>query len=188
VNLSIAVTAKEMNPGLFTVLRQNTQASTALFEAFQADITMVPSQIVANSCLAELRTPWLTQFLAEIRRQDNAWAESLLEQLGSLLGSRTPALWRVRLEPAFAPALALAMTGSIDVPVGMLTLNPDDRTHRLPALALGLARQGQFRALPDADERLELGDELLFAGAASARRAQAFLLSDPGDCSYVLGQ
>lgn len=188
VNLSIAVTAKEMNPGLFTVLRQNTQASRALFEAFQADITMVPSQIVANSCLAELRTPWLTQLLSEIRSRDDAWAQALLDQLGSHLGSRTPVLWRVRLDAEFAPALVSVMNEHDRVLVGTLTVNPDDRTHQLPALAVGLARDGVFRAVPDADEPLRLGDELLFAGATSARRAQSVLLSDPGGCAYVLGE
>jgi voltage-gated potassium channel len=46
-NLSIVVTAKGLNPGLFTVLRRNRESNRLLFAAFGADLTMVPSEIIA---------------------------------------------------------------------------------------------------------------------------------------------
>ncbi|MGA0839433.1 MAG: potassium channel family protein [Pseudomonadales bacterium] len=187
VNLSIAVTAKEMNPNLFTVLRQNTQSSRALFDAFDADITMVPSQIIANGCLAEIRTPWLTQLLAEIRARDNAWAAALLERLARLLGSRTPVLWRARIDGTWAPALLQFLASGAQVPMDTLLKNPADREQPLPALALGLARGGVFQALPAAEVALAPGDEVLFAGTALARREQSAVLFNRHDCAYVLG-
>jgi len=51
-NLSIAMTARALNPKLFVVMRQNLQANRALFRAFRGDMTMVPAQIIANECLA----------------------------------------------------------------------------------------------------------------------------------------
>jgi voltage-gated potassium channel Kch len=53
-NLAIVVTARELNPKLFLVLRQNLQANQALFDAFESDFTVVPSQIIARGCLATL--------------------------------------------------------------------------------------------------------------------------------------
>lgn len=38
-NLSTVVTARELNPKLFTVLRQNHVANRALFDAFESDFT-----------------------------------------------------------------------------------------------------------------------------------------------------
>ena len=62
-NLSIVVTAREMNPALYTIVRQNLQANRPLFEAFDADVTMVSSQLIAAECLAVVRTPLLEPFL-----------------------------------------------------------------------------------------------------------------------------
>jgi voltage-gated potassium channel len=62
-NLSIAMTAKEVNPELFVVLRQNRVANEVLFDAYDADFTMVPSRIVARECLALITSPLLRRFL-----------------------------------------------------------------------------------------------------------------------------
>src|SRR5690606_10015195 len=56
-NLSIAVTARELNGDLFMIVRQNLQSSSPLFDAFHADVTMVSSSIIANECLAIVKTP-----------------------------------------------------------------------------------------------------------------------------------
>jgi Trk K+ transport system NAD-binding subunit len=58
-NLSIAMTAKEINRDLFVVLRQNKVANQILFDAYDADFTMVPSRIVARECLALIVSPLL---------------------------------------------------------------------------------------------------------------------------------
>lgn len=49
-NLSIAVTARELNPDLFVVTRQNLASNSVLFDAFIGDFCMVPSRIVAQEC------------------------------------------------------------------------------------------------------------------------------------------
>jgi voltage-gated potassium channel len=63
-NLSIAMTAKEVNPELFVVVRQNRVANEVLFDAYDADFTMVPSRIVARECLALITSPLLRAFCA----------------------------------------------------------------------------------------------------------------------------
>jgi voltage-gated potassium channel len=66
-NLSIAMTAKEVNPDLFVVVRQNRVANEVLFDAYDADFTMVPSRIVARECLALITSPLLTAFSPDSR-------------------------------------------------------------------------------------------------------------------------
>ncbi|MCZ7564895.1 MAG: NAD-binding protein [Burkholderiales bacterium] len=56
-NLSIAVTARELNPKLFVVLRQNLEANRPLFAAYKADMTMISAEIVAYQCLSIVATP-----------------------------------------------------------------------------------------------------------------------------------
>jgi len=185
-NLSIVVTARELHAGLFTVVRQNLQANNALFEAFDADITMVSSEIVANECIAVLKTPYLAEFLALARSQDAAWANRALERLGMVVGTRVPEIWSVSLSADRSPALHGVLAAGRAVELNTLTRSPADRNLRLPVLALGLARNGQLRAFPDDEELLAPGDELLFAGTARAQQEQSQTLRNVKVCDYVL--
>ena len=102
-NLSATFTARELNPGLFTIVRQNNMGNRPLFERFAADLTMVPSEVIAHECLAILTTPMLAPFLRLAQTAD--WCESLLQRLTAQLGWEAPEVWSVRISAQHAPAL-----------------------------------------------------------------------------------
>lgn len=185
-NLSIVVTARELNPELFTVVRQNLQANGALFDAFGADVTMVSSAIIANECLAILKTPCLAEFLALVRGRGEDWAEDALARLGAVLGSRVPEVWSVTLSAAASPALHQALRAGRRIRLGDLARAPADRDLPLPLLALSLTRDGQLRAFPDPEEPLERGDQVLYAGTLQARREQSDIRHNLKVCDYIL--
>jgi voltage-gated potassium channel len=186
-NLSIAVTAREINAELFTVVRQNLQGNSPLFAAFDADITMVSSGIVANDCLAVIKTPRLATFLGYVRDQSNAWASAALERAVAAVGESVPEIWNVQVTPRAAPALHRALRGDGRVAtVGDLARDPRDRRQRLSMTVLGLWRGGQLIALPEDAAEVRLDDELLYAGTLAARRAQVGLLRNLNVCTYLL--
>jgi len=186
-NLSIAVTARELNPGLFTILRQNLQANRALFDAYRADITMVSSEIVAHECLAVLKTPRLAQFLDVVREKDDAWADAVVERLHAALGSETPEIWGVPLTAAGAPAIHQALAGQRrEVPLAGLARDPAQRDESLACVALAIARGNDLLVLPGDGEPLQSGDEILYAGTREARDAQWPILRNLNERDYVL--
>ena len=87
------------------MLRQNHVANHTLFEAFESDFAMVPSEIVAHECLAILTTPLLApsstpcagrrQLVAAAARQDVDRAR---------FGWDVPMVWSVTLNIAQAPS------------------------------------------------------------------------------------
>ena len=186
-NLSIAVTAREVNPQIFTILRQNLQANRALFDAYRADITMVSSEIIANECLALIHTPLLGRFLAVVRERSDAWADGVIERLQRSLGEAAPEIWSVPLTTvgAYAVHRGLLFEGA-RVLLGDLRRDPRDRDQRLACEALYLARDGEFFELPADDLALQPGDQVLFAGTPDARDAQASLLRNINVRDYVL--
>lgn len=186
-NLSIAVTARELNPKLFTILRQNLQANRALFDAFRADITMVSSEIVANECLALINTPLLSRFLAVVRNKDDAWADAVIERMQAVMGVEAPEIWCVDINAAGAPALhqVLATQGA-GICVGDLARDPSNRDERLACLPVYIARETDSITLPGDDELIETGDQVLFAGTPSARRAQWAALRNVNVRDYLL--
>ena len=48
-NLSIIMTARQLNPGLFVIARQNHLDNRNIFDAVKADIKMHPSSVIALS-------------------------------------------------------------------------------------------------------------------------------------------
>jgi voltage-gated potassium channel len=186
-NLSIVVTARELNPKLFTVLRQNRYANRALFDAFDSDVTVVSSEIVAHECLAILTTPLLVPFLEEVQRREEAWSRALLEDLTARFGWDVPAIWSVRLNLLQTPAVHRhLMRPGTGLELQTLMRNPYQRDTALPCAALYLRREGGVTLfVPPADTALCLGDELLFIGMPDARLALALTLENANTLAYV---
>ncbi|MCB1910125.1 MAG: potassium channel protein [Rhodocyclaceae bacterium] len=187
-NLSICVTARELNPDLFIVIRQNHFSNNALFEAFESDARVVPSRIIAHECLAILITPLLVPFLDEVKAAREDWAASLLERLTGRFGWHVPHVWSVRVDAREAPALsALVRLPKSDVTIDALLRDHAQRDRPLDCDVLYVHRDdGSRLLLPGPDYAIRAGDELLLVGDRLARSHLALTLENPNTLDYVL--
>ena len=187
-NLSIVVTARELNPRLFTVLRQNQVANRALFDAFESDFAMVPSEIVAHECLAILTTPLLAPFLDTVRHADGTWAKTLLDELTGRFGWDVPAVWSVAINLAQAPSVyRMLMRHEHKLRLADLLRAPETDRPELPCRALLLLREGDPpRLLPEDEQEVRLGDQILFVGSERARKDLALTLFNGHTLKFVL--
>jgi voltage-gated potassium channel len=184
-NLSIAVTAKEMNPDLFVVLRQNRISNASLFEAYSAQFTMVPSQIIAHESLATIITPLLATFLDEVRGRDDDWAAASCARMEAQFGDEMPQVWRVCLDDQDAPALAAHLKdGRAELSIMTRSFElQDDVLDAIPLMLVGSDRVSMF---PADNMPLHRGDELLFAGRGRAHDRQLTLLGNANILTYLL--
>ncbi len=185
-NLSIVMTAKALNPQLFTVARQNLRENDAIFEAARVDLTMQRSRAVARRILATVSTPMLTEFLRLARRKNNDWARTLIERLRPVIGSVVPEMWCVELSDDEAPALCAALKSGEPVRMEHLLADARDREQRLDALPLLHLRGDEEELLPAAELALSAGDRILFCGRRRVENRQRWLLCDEGNMHYVL--
>lgn len=186
-NLSIAVTARELNPNLFVILRQNLMANNALFDAFDADVIMVPSRIIAHECLAVLTTPLLVPFLNEIKRREHLWCEQLITRLTDRFGWDVPTIWSERINLSRAPALYRRLMRGMDITLGELTRSPANRDERIEMEFLLLHRDDDDHLVaPKERTKIRAGDELLLVGNADARNQLDLVLTNEYALHYVL--
>lgn len=186
-NLSIAVTARELNPNLFVVVRQNLYTNHALFDAFESDLNVVPSEIVAHECLAILTTPLLVPFLNEIKRRDDAWCTHVLNRLTCRFDWTVPAVWSARINLSNAPALYRALMHGTTITLGALLRAPYDRASELPCEVLYLYRDdGDNIVMPPERTEIRAGDELLLVGRRHARAELEMTFSNEHTLDYVL--
>jgi len=185
-NLAIVATAIEINPLLFTVLRQNQQSNSLLFSTFKADFMVRPAEIIAHECLGLLTTPLLSRFLAEVKRRDDAWSDALVARIVQTCGKQVPASWNVTISAKDAPALESELRRGAQVQLGSLLLDPTDRQQPLRAVPLLVARAGGQYVLPNSDFTLQMGDNVLFASTRSTRSLLLGTMINVNDLNYVL--
>jgi Trk K+ transport system NAD-binding subunit len=184
-NLSIAMTARALNPRIFVVMRQNLQANRALFEAFAAQITMVSAEIIADECVALISTPLLARFLRIAEQQDETWASEVNARLEEATGGVTPSVWAVRIDTVHSPAIVRTLADGEHMTLRQLRLHPSDRERPLDCIALLLLRSGEAIPLPDETMRLQRMDAVLFAGTAQARSLQSLTARHSNVCDYI---
>jgi Trk K+ transport system NAD-binding subunit len=179
-NLSIVMTALELNPGLFVVARQENPQIDELFDASGADLVARRSFIVARRILFMATTPLLSVFIDHLVGHSEEFAENVEKQLEHALHGRAPSLWTVNLVGAWSESLRAAEREN--VPILLEHISQNSRTpsaEELHCVCLLIERGASRVFLPSPDYELQEGDSLLFAGRDSARREMLFGLREP---------
>lgn len=185
-NLSIIMTAHELNPRLFMVARQNEHQNDPLFRAAKLDLLMQRGSVIAHKIFALLTTPLLTEFLDLAKKQGNDWANQLVSRLGGIVGEEAPETWGLAISPAEAPAIYAGLAHGHAVTVGDLWRDPRNRDERLPGIALLLKRGEDETVVPDESMPLERGDRLLLAGRIEARRQLSWIERNHNSFAYLV--
>jgi len=185
-NLSIIVTARDVNPALFTVARQNWRANQDLFQAAPIGIVVERAEVVAHKVLAVIIAPLLARFLRAARHHDNAWANELVSRLSGLLDEVVPDVWSLRVGARETPAILRSLRADEGVSLGDLVRDPRDREQLLPCMALLLMREGNVMELPPPETALQLGDEILLCGRSGVQRRMRWVLQSLSALRYVV--
>ncbi|HUT40100.1 MAG TPA: NAD-binding protein [Gammaproteobacteria bacterium] len=168
-NLSIIMTARDMNKNLFTVARQNLSNNDGIFAAANIDLIMKSGTIIGRRILDLITNPLLTNFLRLARTQNEKWANILVSRVAGILTDQTPETWTLTISDQGAPALHEAFRKDQKVSLRHLTTDPREVAQRLPCVPLYLVRADQSELLlPEDDTLLHDGDRLLFCGRRHA--------------------
>jgi len=185
-NLSIIVTARDLNPNLFLVARQNESENNPIFQAAGLDLVMQRSRVIANRIFSLLRTPLLSDFLRLARHQNNEWAKRLIERLWPLIGNVSPDLWAIQITPDDAPAVHAALEAGQRVRLRHLLTDPRDRSQVLPCLPLLLKRAEEEQLLPEEDLFIQRGDTILVCGREGLTGRMQWVLKSPNVLRYFV--
>jgi len=185
-NLSIIMTAKELNPKLFTVVRENHLMNADLFKAVNADILMHPSLIVAQRIRTLISAPLLTEFVSRAEKETDAWSCELVSRIVALVHERPPILWELDVGPTFGYAAKVLARSGPEPTVGDLLRDPRNRDEMLSAIVLVRKRATEHQTLPGLEERVLSGDKLLVCGRPGARDWMQWTLNNPDVLTYVV--
>ena len=179
-NLSIIMTARELNPDLFIVARQENQQNDALFDSFKTDLVARRSLIVARRMLTVATTPLLPVFLTHLVREDELFAAKVKTRLEAVLHGHAPNLWTEEFTAGHADAFLAATNEGTAIRLEHITYNLRmEDPASLDCACLLLDRGASRLFLPGPNQELLAGDRLLFAGRGAAHREMIWNLTEP---------
>ena len=179
-NLSIIMTARDLNSELFVIARQERKENDELFDSSGADLVARRSLIVARRFLLVATTPLLQTFLQHLVQHTDDFAQRVAARLQSTLHGRAPAIWTVALAGQSARGLEEARQAQVRIQLKHVLQNSRiDSAEHLPCVCLLLERGASRTFLPEASQELHAGDRLLFAGRESAKWEINWSLTEP---------
>jgi len=185
-NLSIIMTARELNPKLMTVVRQNLRANRLVFANSGCDFVMQPGQIVATRILAQLKTPLLSVFIDQLMQQDEVWAHTLVNRMSAMVGDEKLDIRSIRIDAREASAVMAKLEEGEALKLLTLIKNPHDRKEVLRCFPLMLRRKDEVRLLPGELTLLEAGDEILFCGLTRDLKRMEWTVYNYSTLHYLL--
>jgi Trk K+ transport system NAD-binding subunit len=178
-NLSIIMTARNLNPRLFFIARQERKEHNKLFKSSGANLVARRSRIVARHMLSFVTTPLLQSFMQHLIRTDDSFAERTARRLKGVLDNRAPSIWVFELKGEIAKNLRFVRARTNKITLDHINRNSrSEENELLPCVCLSLERGAQRIFLPDGNTELQIHDRLLFAGRGLARRQMLWTLMD----------
>ncbi len=184
-NLSIVMTARELNPDLFVVMRQNQHDNRDIIAAIKAEMVMHPSSIIADKIRVLLATPMLYEFMSLALYQDDSWACELASRVSALVQEEVPHIQEWLLDADQAAALQEYLAHGGQFLVSDLLRDPWQRERPLKAIVLLVRRRNDRVLLPDPATALKAGDRLLICGNRTAFTRMQWSVSHRHTLDYI---
>ena len=184
-NLSIIVTARQLNPKLFTAARQNLQNKSDIYKAAPIDIIMQPGTIIAKHILGIIQAPLLDDFLRLTHHQNEEWANVLVSRVAGVVEDVAPDVWDIEITPLAAPAVFDCLIRGETITLEQLCTDPQDLTQQLSCVPLLIKRDKEYLLLPEIHEPLHGCDSILFCGLGKAHRKIMRLMHDHQTVRYI---
>lgn len=202
-NLSIIMTARQLNKEVFVVGRENFERNKLLYkkvnEHYHADrhkdeeglttvahLAMQPSEIITREIRSTLIAPLLTDFIALALQEETEWANITISRLSAVIGEHRPYIWTVSITKETAPAVAQALGFGRSIQIQHIIRDPIVHTRNLDCVPLLLKRGENLYLLPEDTIELQAFDQLLFCGLRKVKHSMSPTLFQLNRLNYVM--
>ena len=185
-NLSIIMTAKALQPKLFTIARQESASNNNIFSAAGIDLVTNHSKLISGQLFALITTPLTSEFLRLSLDQTDEWSRVLVSRLLGCIDNATPSSWVITLRPERSSAIFDTIGSGGEVLLHHLMRAPGNRKKKLPCVALLLKRGNESLLFPDKKMSLKPYDRILFAGDPRVKSKISDICTSPEILHYML--
>ena len=186
INLTILLTAKKINPDIYTIARENTLDDITIFQSAKIDRVYILEKIVSEYVHRVISQPLAHQFLQIIHEHDELWGEEVVEELKRKTCYH-PEIFEIRVVKSEAYALTNYLKKGNCVNLGMLARDLSDRTKRAKIHFLMVKnRKEEITLLPDDNYEVKVSDRFLIAATSDARDDFETLVNNLNEFEYII--
>jgi voltage-gated potassium channel len=185
-NLSILMSAQQISPDAFTIVRQNSHDNQIAFDAVKADLVLQSSLTTARRVLKHLISPQVQQFVEYMRGQGEDICEHAVLRLQTLIGDQPLHLWQIRFCDKQSSAVIEHLQLGQSISLGELRRNPHDLGGSIQCMPLSITRDEQLIMLPPDSELIQTDDEILFCGTESGETLLSATMNNPYTLDYLI--
>lgn len=161
-NLSILITARQLNNTVSTIGRVSKESNHPLFLHAECDYVMRRSQVIANQALTTISRPLVSKFIKYSSALNHDDTTDLINRITELTKSEAPITWRLVINEKNASAIARYLREGRSLSIEQLCEHP--ALPKARAIPLLLERNGVSHLMPAADFTLQMHDEILWCG------------------------
>jgi Trk K+ transport system NAD-binding subunit len=185
-NLTLLNKAKQLNPNIFTVARENSLEELNMFQAAKINRIYVVEKILADATYNYIARPLSDIFIREARKRDEEWAAVIVNMLNNVTGMN-PEYFEIKIVPEMAYALSKRLENKETITLANLRRSREDRNELLKIVYLLLKRGNEVFLMPDSSMELRLGDELLIVSDHNNYEDFEYIINNYYELEYVLG-
>jgi Trk K+ transport system NAD-binding subunit len=185
-NLTLLNKAKQLNPNIFTVARENSLEELNMFQAAKINRIYVVEKILADATYNYIARPLSDIFIREARKRDEEWAAVIVNMLNNVTGMN-PEYFELKIVPETAYALSMRLENKETITLANLRRSREDRNELLKIVYLLLKRGNEVFLMPDSSMELRLGDELLIVSDHNNYEDFEYIINNYYELEYVLG-
>ena len=187
LNLTIINKAKELNPNIYTIARENSLEDLTIFQAAKIDRIYVLEKILAEYTNTIISRPLVDAFIKEIRKKDNHWGEVIVNMLKTIAGEN-PIYYEITINYENAYALMRRLRKKEKITLGDIIKSRSNRDELLKVVYLLLKRGEKIILMPSPDTEIKENDKLLIAADKENIEDFEYIVNNIYELEYVLNK
>ncbi len=185
-NLSILMCARALRPKAFTIVRQNMHENQIAFDAAKAELILQSSLTTARRILKHLISPQIQILVDYLIERGETATKQVVDRLQAAIGNNQPHLWRTNLCGDEAIAVVQHLQKHRNLSLGELLRDPYDLDGQIACITLAIQRGDERIMLPDDNEVLFAGDEILLCGTEHSETMLAASMNNAYTLHYLI--
>ena len=184
-NLSIIMTAKNLNKNIFTIARINDHENKELFDKINCDVIYEPFESLIRHIYQKISVPLVGKFINETKHLDESWHNEMLARYYAIANDDEDIeTWdyTINAKSAYGPFLHIKMGEKITLEHICSTF--ENRGLGFNTIPLMIVRNNTYIISPEYDLNINAGDTILFIGISSARDSMKWTMHNPNVMYY----
>jgi Trk K+ transport system NAD-binding subunit len=184
-NLTLVNKAKQLNPNIYTIARENSLEEYNIFQAAKIDKVYVVERVLADATYNYIARPLADIFIHEARKRDEEWAEIIVNMLNNITGMN-PHYFEKKINIDTAYALSIRLKEGESITLADIRRSRENHKELLKLVYLLLKRGDDVFLMPNSSMEIQIGDELLVVADDENYDDFEYIINNYYELQYVL--